>query len=92
MTVQNVLPRDSMPSIDDPEFGDEHTDDSDDEVIVVDADPPRAYPIRILLSRGCQRDGIRMETTDRDGHRRRTRENEARYSPVGHGHVGAVHH
>lgn len=48
MRIQNVLPRDAIPSIDDPQFGDEYIGDPGDEVIVVDADPPRAYPIRIL--------------------------------------------
>lgn len=48
MNVQDVLPRDAIPSIDDPAFGPEHVGDPDDEVIVLDGDPPRAYPIRIL--------------------------------------------
>ena len=48
MNVQDVLPRDAIPSIDDPEFGPEYFGESDDEVIVVDGNPPRAYPIRIL--------------------------------------------
>jgi hypothetical protein len=48
MNVQNVLPRDAIPSVDDPAFGSSYFGDPDDEVIVVDGDPPRAYPIRIL--------------------------------------------
>jgi len=48
MNVQNVLPRDAIPSIDDPTFGSTYFGDPDDEVIVVDGDPPRAYPIRVL--------------------------------------------
>jgi hypothetical protein len=48
MNVQNVLPRDAIPSIDDPAFGPEYFGDPEDEVIVVDGDPPRAYPVRIL--------------------------------------------
>lgn len=48
MNVESVLPRDAIPSIDDPAFGVEYRGDPGDEVIVVDADPPRAYPIRIL--------------------------------------------
>lgn len=48
MNVQDVLPRDAIPSIDDPEFGTAYFGDPEDEVIVVDGDPPRAYPIRIL--------------------------------------------
>lgn len=48
VNVQNVLPTDAIPSIDDPTFGSEFFGDPDDEVIVVDGDPPRAYPIKIL--------------------------------------------
>jgi hypothetical protein len=48
--VQDVLPRDAIPSIDDPSFGADYFGDPSDEVIVVDASPPRAYPIRILSS------------------------------------------
>lgn len=48
MNIQEVLPRDSIPSIDKPTFSREYFGNPDDEVIVVDADPPRAYPIRIL--------------------------------------------
>ncbi|WP_435186491.1 DUF3179 domain-containing protein [Halobellus sp. EA9] len=47
-TIRDVLPRDAIPSIDDPSFGREYIGDPGDEVIVVDGDPPRAYPIRIL--------------------------------------------
>jgi len=48
VNVQEVLPRDAIPSIDDPEFGPAYFGEPDDEVIVVDGDPPRAYPIRVL--------------------------------------------
>lgn len=48
MNVQTVLPKDAIPSIDDPTFGSTYFGDLDDEVIVVDGDPPRACPIRIL--------------------------------------------
>jgi hypothetical protein len=48
VNVRNVLPRDAIPSIDDPGFGPEYFGDPEDEVVVVDGDPPRAYPIRIL--------------------------------------------
>lgn len=48
MNVRDVLPRDAIPSIDTPEFGDEYIGDPEDEVIIVDSDPPRAYPVRIL--------------------------------------------
>jgi len=50
MHVQNVLPRDGIPSIDDPSFGPSYFGDADDEMIVVESDDEatRAYPIRIL--------------------------------------------
>lgn len=48
MNVVSVLPRDAIPSIDAPQFGREYFGEPDDEVIVVDGDPSRAYPIRIL--------------------------------------------
>jgi len=48
MDVTSVLPKDAIPSIDDPEFGAEYVGDRDDEVIVLDGDPAKAYPIRIL--------------------------------------------
>jgi len=48
--VRDVLPRDAIPSIDDPAFGPDYFGDPDDEVIVVEADdvPARAYPVRVL--------------------------------------------
>ncbi|WP_290813888.1 DUF3179 domain-containing protein [Halovivax sp.] len=48
MHVRQVIPRDSIPSIDAPRFADEYPWSGDDEVIVVDAEPARAYPLRIL--------------------------------------------
>lgn len=48
MHVRQVIPRDAIPSIDDPEFGADHFGDPSEEVIVVDGTPPRAYPVRIL--------------------------------------------
>ena len=52
MNVISVLPKDAIPSIDDPEFAPDHFGDPDDEVLVVepedDTEPARAYPIRIL--------------------------------------------
>lgn len=48
MHIQDVLPRDAIQSIDAPAFGSEYFADPDDDVVVVDADPPRAYPVRIL--------------------------------------------
>jgi hypothetical protein len=48
MNVQNVLPRDAIPSIDQPTFGPEYFGTADDEVLVVNGGRPRAYPIRLL--------------------------------------------
>ena len=49
MNVRRVLPRDAIPSVDDPTFGDAYDWSAADEVIVVTAaDPPRAYPVRYL--------------------------------------------
>lgn len=48
MHIQDVLPRDAIPSIDDPTFGAKYIGDWDDDVIVVETTPARAYPVRIL--------------------------------------------
>ncbi|MFC7114500.1 DUF3179 domain-containing protein [Natronoarchaeum sp. GCM10025703] len=49
MNVRRVIPRDAIPSVDDPEFGERYEGDGDDRVVVVDSgQPPRAYPIRYL--------------------------------------------
>ena len=48
MTIRSVLPKDAIPSIDDPVFDNEYFGEDDDLVIVVESMPPRAYPIRIL--------------------------------------------
>jgi hypothetical protein len=48
MHIQDVLPRDAIPSIDEPTFGAEYIGDEDDEVIVLETTPARAYPVRIL--------------------------------------------
>lgn len=52
MNVRQVIPRDAIPSVDDPAFGAEYFGDPGDEVIVVEPgdgdDLARAYPVRIL--------------------------------------------
>ena len=48
MNVRSVLPKDAIPSIDSPSFDSTYAGDGDDDVIVVDASPPKAYPVRIL--------------------------------------------
>jgi len=46
--VRQVIPRDAIPSVEEPAFGDRYDGDPGDRVVVVDADPPRAYPVRYL--------------------------------------------
>jgi len=49
MNVRQVIPRDAIPSIDDPVFDEEYFGEPDDEVMVVERDGEyRAYPVRIL--------------------------------------------
>ncbi|WP_255171024.1 DUF3179 domain-containing protein [Natrononativus amylolyticus] len=48
MNVRQVLPKDAIPSIETPTFGTTYIGDDEDDVIVVDAAPPKAYPVRIL--------------------------------------------
>jgi hypothetical protein len=49
MEIRDVLPRDAIPSVDDPRFVADYDGDPADDVIVLDwAAPPRAYPVRYL--------------------------------------------
>ena len=48
MHVHQVIPQDAIPSVDKPAFGDRYGGDPGDRVVVVRADPPRAYPVRYL--------------------------------------------
>jgi len=48
MNVKTVLAKDAIPSIDDPAFGDSYIGDADDDVLVLEGDRAKAYPIRIL--------------------------------------------
>ncbi len=48
MNVRQVLPPDAIPSVDDPAFVEDYFGEADEDVIVVDGDPPRAYPVRVL--------------------------------------------
>lgn len=49
MNVRQVIPRDVIPSVDDPKFDTEYFGDHDDEVVAVEAaGEARAYPVRIL--------------------------------------------
>ncbi len=48
MNVRQVLPPDEIPSVDDPRFHETYDGDAADQMIVLDCDPPRAYPVRYL--------------------------------------------
>ena len=49
MNVRRVIPRDAIPSVDDPKFGESYEGNGEDRVVVVEsAQHPRAYPIRVL--------------------------------------------
>jgi len=49
VNVRRVLPRDAIPSVDEPRFSGAYDGDADDAVVAVTAaDPPRAYPVRYL--------------------------------------------
>lgn len=48
MEIKEVLPKDAIPSIDDPDFDSTYVGSPDEQVIVLESDPTRAYPIRIL--------------------------------------------
>jgi hypothetical protein len=67
MYVQDVLPRDAIPSIDDPSFDTAYFGDDGDEAVVVDADPPRAYPIRILSYHEIVNDVLGDSSGRKDG-------------------------
>ncbi|QKG94376.1 DUF3179 domain-containing protein [Halorubrum sp. SS5] len=70
MNVISVLPKDAIPSIDDPTFGDEYFGGPDDEVLIVDpgdeASPARAYPIRILNYHEIVNDTVPVADGDAD--------------------------
>ena len=49
MNVRRVLPRDAIPSVDDPTFGSGYFGEGDDDVIVLElGETARAYPVRLL--------------------------------------------
>jgi len=49
MNVRQVVPRDAIPSVDDPQFRREYFGDADDEVVAIErGGEARAYPVRIL--------------------------------------------
>lgn len=49
MDVRQVIPRDAIPSVENPSFDDEYAGHDDDRVVVFESDDrPRAYPLRYL--------------------------------------------
>lgn len=48
MDVVTVLERDAIPSVDDPTFERAYEGEPTDELVVLEADPPKVYPVRIL--------------------------------------------
>ncbi len=65
MHINDVLPRDAIRGVADPSFGPEYFGGPTDEVVVVDADPPRAYPVRVLSHHEVVND--RLEDASGDG-------------------------
>ena len=48
MDVRQVIPRDAIPSVENPSFGTAYPGEGEDLVVAVGGDPPRAYPLRYL--------------------------------------------
>lgn len=61
MNVRQVVPRDAIPSIDDPEFGAEYVGSEEGLVIAVEGSPAKAYPIRILNYHEIVNDTVERE-------------------------------
>jgi len=59
VNVRQVIPRDAIPSVDDPSFADRYPGEADDLVVAVEwADPPRAYPVQYLQFHEIVNDGV----------------------------------
>jgi len=68
MNVRQVIPRDAIPSVDDPTFTREYDGDPDDRVIALpDAAPPRAYPVRYLHYHEVVNDAVPLRSSADDG-------------------------
>jgi len=64
--VRQVIPRDAIPSVDDPDFVAEYDGDPDDTVVALtDASPPRAYPVRYLHYHEIVNDVVETDDGDR---------------------------
>ncbi|MHC3438650.1 DUF3179 domain-containing protein [Natrialbaceae archaeon A-gly3] len=62
MDVRQAVPKDAIPSIDTPSFGTGYFGDGDDDVIVVESTPPKAYPVRILNYHEIVNDELALES------------------------------
>jgi len=59
VNVGRVLPRDAIPSVDDPSFGNDYFGEPDDDVLVLErGDEVRAYPVRVLEFHGIVNDSV----------------------------------
>ncbi len=65
MKVVDVLPKDAIRSIDSPAFGTDYFGDPGDEVVVVEGDPPQAYPVRVLSHHEVVNDRLTVDGTER---------------------------
>jgi hypothetical protein len=65
MELVDVLPKDAIRSIDSPEFGADYFGDPDDEVVVVEGDPPRAYPVCVLSHHEVVNDRLAVDGAER---------------------------
>ncbi|WP_254862327.1 DUF3179 domain-containing (seleno)protein [Halovivax gelatinilyticus] len=64
MNVRQVIPKDAIPSIDDPTFEATYPWDETDRAIVVESEPARAYPLRILDYHEIANDRLDLEGGD----------------------------
>jgi hypothetical protein len=64
VNVRQVIPRDAIPSVDDPEFRETY-EGNPDEVIAIDGEPPRAYPTRYLNYHEIVNDRVEREGDER---------------------------
>jgi signal peptidase I len=63
--VRQVIPRDAIPSVDAPTVGGRYHGDPGDRVVAVDADPPRAYPVRYLDYHEVVNDRVTVDGVER---------------------------
>ena len=64
VNVRQVLPKDAIPSIDEPQFGTAYNGEPDDLVVAVGGSTPKAYPFRILDFHEIVNDEIQVDSGD----------------------------